>query len=121
MRMSEQVTIEVKSDVNADFGKATPQPPWEKLCKAYAEISGTIVDSRRRSVVKTGRLVRSSNQMESVFDEDITIRYHEPTHRAWQQERTLRIVDALDDVYGVKSVKVLKGRVWWLKMGVVRG
>ena len=118
MRPSEQITIEAKSADNSDFGRANPT--WESIHKAHAEISGQVTDSRGRRVSKTGRLVRSGDQMVSVFDADITILYHKPTHRAWQAKRALRITDELNDVYGVKSVSVLKGRNKWLKMGVVR-
>lgn len=111
MRPSEQITIQAKTNDNSDFGRANPK--WETVCeKAHATIGG--------KTEKTGRLVRSGDQMEPVFDEEITIRYHEPTHRAWQAKRALRITDVLGDVYGVKSIKVRKGRVWWLKMGCVR-
>lgn len=120
MRPSEQITIEAKTRDSSDFGKANPN--WETILKkAHAEISGSVTDSRSRRITKTGRLIRSGDQMIPVFDEDITIQYDEPTHRAWQQKRTLRITDTLNDVYGVKSLQVLKGRVWQLKMGVVRG
>ena len=108
-RASEKIMLDVKAD-NVDFGKSAPA--WERLCDVHATIGGR--------TEKTGRLVRSGDQMQSVFDEEITIRYHEPTHRAWQAKRTLRITDTLGDVYGVKSVNVIKGRVWWLKMGCVR-
>ena len=119
MRPSEQITIEAKSKDNSDFGRANPT--WESLCEnIHAEISGSVTDARGSRVTKTGRLTRSGDQMVPVFDEDITILYHEPTHRAWQQKRALRITDTLSDVYGVKSMKVLKDRVWRLKMGVVR-
>ncbi len=118
-RPSEQIKIEAKTKDNSDFGKANPN--WEPLCaNIHAEISGSVTDSRGRRVTKTGRFVRSGDQMVPVFDEDITILYHEPTHRAWQQKRALRITDTLNDVYGVKSLQVLKDRVWRLKMGVVR-
>ena len=113
MRPSEQITIDAKSNDNSDFGRANPT--WETIHKAHAEISGS-----RGKEPKTGRFVRSGDQMVSVADEDITIQYHEPTHRAWQAKRALRITDTLRDVYGVKSVAVLKGRTWRLKMGVVR-
>lgn len=109
MRDSEKILVEVKA-VNVDFGKSAPA--WERLCDVHAMIGGR--------TEKTGRLVRAGDQMEPVFDEEITIRYHEPTHRAWQAKRPLRITDALGDVYGVKSIKVLKARVWQLKMGCVR-
>jgi len=118
MRPSEQITIEAKTDDNSDFGRSNPK--WERIHKAHAEISGQVTDSRGRRVSKTGRLVRSGDQMVSVFDADITIQYHEPTHRAWQAKRALRITDTLRDVYGVKSVAVIKSRTWQLKMGVVR-
>lgn len=119
MRPSEQVMIEAKTKDNSDFARANPK--WERLCaKVHAVISGSVTDTRGRRVTKTGKLTRSGDQIVPVFDEDITILYHEPTHRAWQQKRTLRITDTLNDVYGVKSVQVLKGRVWQLKMGVVR-
>ena len=119
MRPSEQITIEAKTADNSDFGRANPN--WERICEnVHAEISGSVTDSRGRRVTKTGRFVRSGDQMVSIADDDITILYHEPTHRAWQQKRALRITDSLSDVYGVKSVAVLKGRTWRLKMGVVR-
>lgn len=115
MRPSEQIKIQAKTNDNSDFGKSNPN--WETICnKAHAEISG----SRGDKGPKTGRLARSGDQMVPVFDEDITILYHEPTHRAWQAKRPLRVIDVLNDVYGVKSVAVVKGRVWRLKMGVVR-
>ena len=113
MRPSEQITIDAKSNDNSDFGRANPT--WETIHTAHAVISGS-----RGKAPKTGRFVRSGDQMVSVHDEDITIQYHEPTHRAWQAKRALRITDTLKDVYGVKSVAVLKGRTWRLKMGVVR-
>lgn len=119
MRPSEQIKIEAKALDNTDFGRANPT--WEPLCeKVHAVISGSVTDSRGRRVTKTGRLIRSGDQMVPVFDEDITIQYHEPTHRAWQAKRAMRITDSLLDEYGVKSVTVLKGRTWRLKMGVVR-
>ena len=119
MRPTEMVTVERKSgDENPDFGNRAVT--WEKVHEAFAVISGSVTDSRGRRVTKTGRLVRSGDQLAPVFDEDITIRYHEPTHRAWQRKDALRIKDVLGDVYGVKSVKVLKGRVWELKLGCVR-
>ena len=118
MRPSEQITIDAKSNDNSDFGRANPT--WETIHKAHAEISGQVTDSRGRRVTKIGRLVRSGDQVIPVFDADITINYHEPTYRAWQAKRALRITDTLRDVYGVKSVAVLKGRTWRLKMGVVR-
>ena len=114
MRPSEQITIEAKSNDNSDFGRANPT--WEPICEnVHAEISGS-----RGKEPKTGRFVRSGDQMVSVADEDITILYHKPTHLAWQQKRALRITDSLKDIYGVKSVSVLKGRTLRLKMGVVR-
>ena len=114
MRDSEKLTVEVQGEGNTDFGVAGQV--WDLLCEPFGEIAGM----RGKQTSKTGRLVRSGDQMESVFDETITIRYHRETHRAWQSKRVLRITDDLGDEYGVKSMKVLKGRVWFLKMGCIR-
>ena len=109
-RPFEKVTVEVKADdSNPDFGNKTLE--WEQLCSG---IHATIKE-------KTGRLTQSGSQMVPLFDEEIEIMYHRPTHEAWQKKRVLRIVDTVGDVYGVKSLKHTRGtRVPMLKLGCVR-
>ena len=108
-RPFERVTVQVKSDdSNPDFGNKTLE--WEPLCSVHATIAE-----------KSGRLTQSGSQMVPLFDEEIEIMYHRPTHEAWQKKRVLRVVDTAGDVYGVKSLKHTRGtRVPMLKLGCVR-